>query len=75
MNWPNYTEIAQFLTPIAVVISAMISVRNGRKLDTTNRKIEEVHKATNGMQAAMLKSAGIEGEAKGRADEKANPTA
>lgn len=67
MSWPTWSEIAQILTALAVCFSAALSWRNGRKID-------EVHKATNGMQAQMIRSAGLEGEAKGRAEEQQRPT-
>ncbi len=64
MSW---TEFSQLITAVGVLTSAALSWRNGRKLD-------EVHKSTNGLSEraeALAKKLGVE---EGKAAEKANPT-
>lgn len=57
------TEIAQIITAIGVVITAISSYRNGRKIS----KVEE---ATNGMKAQLEAAAREEGRLAGIAEEK-----
>ena len=65
------SELAQIITSIAtligVIVSAVVSLRNGIKIDA-------VHKSTNGLaqrNEAIARKLGVE---EGKATEKANPT-
>jgi hypothetical protein len=63
----TWTEFSQLITAVGVLTSAVLSWRNGRKLD-------EVHKSTNGLSEraeALAKKLGVE---EGKAEEKKNPS-
>lgn len=49
---------ATLLTAFGVILNITLTSRNGRK-------IEEVHKATNGMSERLEKQSGLAGEARG----------
>jgi hypothetical protein len=66
-NIPSLHDITEFVAVLVLAFSAIQSFFNGRKLDV-------IHKATNGITAALVastaKASMSEGEAKGRSDEK-----
>jgi hypothetical protein len=62
---PTWDNVAQIATAMAVIVSAYLSWRNGKKIDV-------IHAATNGMKselvAAVRGEAVAVGNAQGRAD-------
>jgi len=64
-------EIAQIITSVATLLGVIggvvVSLRN-------SRKIEEVHKSTNGKMAALIREVREASFAKGVKSEKDNPT-
>lgn len=64
------------LAPTLLALATLVqSLRNGRKVDETAKRLEEVHLATNGMKAELVKvtrsDALQEGHSAGVKDEKA----
>ncbi len=55
--------LGQLLIGLGIFGNMILSWRNGRK-------IKEVHDATNGMKADLIKATQVAGEAKGRQDER-----
>lgn len=64
-------EIAQIITSIATLAGVLggvfVSLRNGRKADENSRKIESVHKATNGLSEKLRAASLAQGTAEGTA--------
>lgn len=46
---------------VGVVVTAITSLRNSQKIDSTTAKVEEVHNATNSMKDALVAGASREG--------------
>lgn len=72
------TDLGGTLLGVAAIISALGGVVIGllslRVQRTTQAKIDEVHVATNSIVTQLVAKTELASEAKGRDDERANPT-
>ncbi len=75
--------VATLLTPVAVIANLFLTKRNNEASEARSQvslaKIEEIHKATNGMKDALVNevraAATLAGNKQGRQDEKdSNPS-
>lgn len=70
----NAGSIALIITAIAALLSAatsmvgvLVSLRNGRKVDATVLKVDQIHEATNGLVAKLGEAKLAQGDAEGHA--------
>lgn len=78
MTW---SELAQLLTALAVVATFVrgwaADRRANRKLDDADRKLDELHRTTNGMKTELVdevRKASFAAGVKAQAEGEANPT-
>jgi hypothetical protein len=61
------TSLAALLAAIGSIAGVLVSLRNGRKVDATVVKVEEIHKATNGLVKELSSAKLAQGDAEGHA--------
>lgn len=75
MTGPDVALIITSLGTFATALGgAIVSLRNSRKIEAVDIKVEKVHESTNGLTKRLESSAKKLGIEIGKAEEKANPT-
>ena len=71
----TFGELAQLITALAALGAVAMSARNGRKADTAQKSIQEVHLSINSRMDQLLKASSDAAHAEGARQEKADAAA